>query len=143
MLTVSGFTACCAISRYQESCVPRRFFQRSARHQYGHLQVLEPRVSTFGRLQMARSKGVEELADYTAQRTMRDYARSAAEQRLAAECTFQPDTRKPRIPDAHYAPAKAAFAVHEHEPQELVQRCAHLLTKSPLTAMTSVEHFAG
>jgi hypothetical protein len=75
-------------------------------------------------MQMARSKGVEELADPAQRRTLHEYACTAAETRLARECTFQPDTRKPAVPAAHYTPAKAAFTVHEHEPQELVARCA-------------------
>lgn len=74
-------------------------------------------------LQIARSKELDELADPTARRTMRELVASAAEQRQAQECTFKPDTRKPHIPNALYTPAKAAFAVHAHAPAELVDRC--------------------
>ena len=72
---------------------------------------------------MARSKGVEELADASQVHGLRAQALSAAEDRLAAECTFQPDTRKPVIADAQYTAAKAVFAVHNQEPEDLVQRC--------------------
>jgi hypothetical protein len=74
-------------------------------------------------LQMARSKGVHELADPSQRQTQREQACCAAEHRLAAECTFQPDTRKPVIPDVQYMPAKAAFSVHDQDPENLVQRC--------------------
>lgn len=79
---------------------------------------------------MAQSKGVEELADVRGQRMMRDCARAAAEQRHAAECTFQPDTCKPAVPDAIYTPAKAAFSVHGSTPQDITQRCATLYVKA-------------
>jgi hypothetical protein len=78
-------------------------------------------------VQLARSKCVDELADPGQRQAGLEEARWAAEQRLAAECTFKPDTCKPLIPDVEYSHAKAAFCVHSHEPEELVQRCGTFL----------------
>ena len=76
-----------------------------------------------GRAQIARSKGVEELHQDDRKRLILADARAAAEQRLAAECTFQPDTQKPVIPEAQYLCAHAAFSIHDQPVEELVQRC--------------------
>ena len=73
---------------------------------------------------MARSKGIEELADASQKQCAQAQAMCAAEMQLAAQCTFRPDTRKPLIPDAQYTPAKAAFTLHDQPAEQLVQRCA-------------------
>ena len=72
------------------------------------------------RVQMARSKKVDELATDPQRHAFREAAAAAAEQRLAQECTFCPDTSKPG--GAGVEP-KAPFTVSGQRSENIIERC--------------------
>jgi hypothetical protein len=80
-------------------------------------------------VQLARSKKVEELASDPQRHAFREAAAAAAEQRLAQECTFVPDTSKPGVPRSAGVEPKAPFTVAGQKADNIIERCSsyHLL----------------
>lgn len=73
-------------------------------------------------MQMARSKKVDELATDPQRNAFREAAAAAAEQRLAQECTFCPDTSKPGVPGSAGVEPKAPFTVSGQSSENIIER---------------------
>ena len=71
---------------------------------------------------MARSKKVDELATDPQRHAFREAAAAAAEQRLAQECTFCPDTSKPGVPGSAGVEPKAPFTVSGQSSENIIER---------------------
>lgn len=86
--------------------------------------ILIKLAATVSVVQLARSKNVEELATDPQRHAFREAAAAAAEQRLAQECTFVPDTSKPGVPGTSGVEPKAPFTVCGQKSDNIIERFA-------------------